>query len=194
MYNLRQLSGRANDCGTLFPIWWYTLCMSTTKKRKETRTYADRKEYMKKAVIKRRKKLRQMALEYGGGKCIVCKYDKCKRALGFHHLDPKKKEFGISSKGITRSWEKTRKEIDKCVLLCANCHMEVHEGITQLPTEMQVEERGELSGNPNEKVEGNQQPSFQSNLIEGSETIPQGSSPQSVVEAPRTQTLTYQNG
>jgi 5-methylcytosine-specific restriction endonuclease McrA len=110
--------------------------MSTTKKRKETRTYADRKEYMKKAVIKRRKKLRQMALEYGGGKCIVCKYDKCKRALGFHHLDPKKKEFGISSKGITRSWEKTRKEIDKCVLLCANCHMEVHEGITQLPTEM----------------------------------------------------------
>ncbi len=47
--------------------------MSTTKpKRKEKRTYADRREYLKKAVTKRRKKLRVMALEYGGGKCNAC--------------------------------------------------------------------------------------------------------------------------
>lgn len=102
--------------------------------RKETRTYADRAEYLKKAVAKRRAKLRQMARDYKGGKCVVCGYDRCQRALSFHHIDPQMKEFGLSVKGLTRSWEKIRKEIDKCVLLCANCHMEVHDGITQLPT------------------------------------------------------------
>ncbi len=107
--------------------------MSTTtqKKRKEKRTYADRKEYLKKAVAKRRRKLRAMALEYGGGKCSICGYKKCVRALTFHHLDPKKKDFGLSANGITRSWKKTKKELDKCVLLCMNCHMEIHDGIIQ---------------------------------------------------------------
>ena len=99
----------------------------------DTRTYADRAEYLKQAVSKRRKKLRDMALEYAGGKCAVCGYNKCNRALSFHHLDPTKKDFGLSVKGITRSWEKTQKELDKCILLCANCHMEVHDNITQLP-------------------------------------------------------------
>lgn len=99
----------------------------------DVRTYADRAEYMKKAVAKRRKKLREMSLQYHGGKCIVCGYSKCSRALVFHHLDPKKKDFGLSMKGLTRSWEKTQKELDKCVLLCSNCHMEIHDGVTQLP-------------------------------------------------------------
>lgn len=76
-----------------------------------------------------------MAREYAGGKCILCGYKKCSRALSFHHRDPKKKDFGLADGGITRSWEKTRKGIDKCVLLCANCHMEVHDGISQLPSE-----------------------------------------------------------
>jgi hypothetical protein len=49
--------------------------------RKETRTYADRAEYMKLAVIKRRKKVRDMALEYKGGACQICSYNKSKRAL-----------------------------------------------------------------------------------------------------------------
>ncbi len=104
--------------------------------RKETRTYADRAVYMREAVKKRRKKLREMARDYKGGKCQICGYKKCARALSFHHLDPKKKDFTISARGLTRSWAKLQEEIDKCVLLCANCHMEVHEGITQLPREI----------------------------------------------------------
>lgn len=98
--------------------------------------YADRAEYLRKAVAERRKKLRQMAREYKGGKCAICGYKKSQRALSFHHKDPSKKSFGLSSKGLTRSWEKTKEELDKCILLCANCHMEVHDGLTQLPTEM----------------------------------------------------------
>jgi len=94
---------------------------------------------MREAVKRRRKKLRVMAREYKGNKCAICGYDKCPRALSFHHLDPKKKSFGISEKGLTRSWDKIKEELDKCILICSNCHMEVHEGITQLPAVMQVE-------------------------------------------------------
>jgi len=99
----------------------------------EKRTYADRAAYMVQAVRKRRIKLRALAREHMGNRCEICGYNTCSRALSFHHLDPKKKEFGISDKGLTRSWEKVKNEIEKCILLCANCHMEVHDGITQLP-------------------------------------------------------------
>lgn len=85
------------------------------------------------AVSRRRKKLREMARDYKGGQCATCGYNKCQRALSFHHLNPKEKDFDLSSRGLTRSWERIKKEIDKCILLCANCHMEVHDGITQLP-------------------------------------------------------------
>lgn len=103
---------------------------------KEKRTYADRAEYMRKAVSERRKKLREMAREYKGGKCVICGYKKYSGALDFHHLNPTKKDFGLSTRGLTRSWEKIKKEIDKCVLVCANCHRELHAGIAQLPKEI----------------------------------------------------------
>lgn len=96
------------------------------------RTYADRREYMILAVAKRRKKIKAMAVEYKGGKCVFCNYNKCKDALHFHHLDPKKKEFHLGLSGLTRSWERVRKEADKCILVCANCHSELHAGVTQL--------------------------------------------------------------
>ena len=76
-----------------------------------------------------------MARESKGNKCAICGYNKCQRALSFHHRDPNKKIFGISAKGLTRSWVKIQEEIDKCILLCANCHMELHDGLTQLPKE-----------------------------------------------------------
>jgi predicted HNH restriction endonuclease len=101
----------------------------------EKRTYRDRAEYLKNAVAKRRKKMKAMAIEYKGGKCCVCGYDKCNSALDFHHLDEESKKFGLSVRGLTRSWEKTRTEIEKCILVCANCHREIHEGITQPPVE-----------------------------------------------------------
>jgi formate-dependent nitrite reductase cytochrome c552 subunit len=46
--------------------------------------------------------------------------------LEFHHLEPSEKDFGIGSKGHTRSFEKIKLELDKCNLLCANCHREEH--------------------------------------------------------------------
>ncbi|MFH1631426.1 MAG: hypothetical protein ABIA47_00155 [bacterium] len=101
----------------------------------EKRTYADRAEYLKKAVAKRRKKIREMSIKHLGGKCQICGYSKCSNALDFHHRNPDKKEFGVSQKGLTRSWKRVEKELGKCVLICANCHREIHAGITQLPVE-----------------------------------------------------------
>ena len=82
-------------------------------------------------VQRRREKVAAMALEYKGGKCYVCQYDRCSQALEFHHTDSSTKDFTISS-GHTRSWERMKKEIDKCILLCANCHREVHAGILNI--------------------------------------------------------------
>lgn len=73
----------------------------------------------------RRHTIKKRAIEYKGGKCQLCGYDKCDRALGFHHRDRKEKSFNISG-GFSRSWDNIRKELDKCDLLCANCHCEVH--------------------------------------------------------------------
>ena len=75
---------------------------------------------------KRRKNIKKMSLEYKGGVCENCGYNKCETALVFHHRESDGKDFGVASKGYTRSWDKVRKELDKCVLLCSNCHAEVH--------------------------------------------------------------------
>ncbi len=70
------------------------------------------------------------AIKYGGGECQKCGYDKCWRALHFHHIDPSQKEFGIfeSRPGFkkVREWDKLKAEINKCILLCSNCHAELH--------------------------------------------------------------------
>lgn len=93
---------------------------------KEKRAYIDRREYLIKAVYARRKKVRAMAVAHKGGKCERCGYDRCIDALEFHHHDPAQKDFSISAKGYTRSWRKVLEELDKCVMLCANCHRELH--------------------------------------------------------------------
>lgn len=75
-------------------------------------------------VEKTRENKRQ-AVEYLGGCCERCGYSKCIRALEFHHKDPTQKEFLIS-KYTGAGIEKIKPELDKCMLLCANCHREVH--------------------------------------------------------------------
>lgn len=62
-----------------------------------------------------------------GGKCEECGYDKNLSALEFHHLNPEEKEFQIDERHFAnRSLEVLQKELDKCILLCSNCHRELH--------------------------------------------------------------------
>lgn len=83
------------------------------------------------AVKRRRKEIKRLSVEYKGGKCEKCGYDKCIGALEFHHIDPTKKDFGIAEKGRTMSWERTKLELDKCIMVCANCHREIHEELNK---------------------------------------------------------------
>lgn len=75
-------------------------------------------------AILKKQRYKLKAVEYKGGKCEVCGYDKNLSALEFHYLDPSEKDFGIST--THRSWDLVKKELDKCILVCANCHREIH--------------------------------------------------------------------
>src|SRR5437764_6667606 len=122
----------------------------------EKRTYKEGRKYLIEAVKRRRERVRLTAIQYKGGCCQICGYGRCMEALEFHHLDPTQKDFGISKKGYTRSWEKTKGEIEKCILLCANCHREVHAGKLQLPQVTVVEKPGEFrEAFANENQHGN---------------------------------------
>ena len=76
-------------------------------------------------VAERRRKVKQILVAEAGGRCQLCGYERCSRALGFHHVDPASKSFTVGFGGLTRSIARARAEAGKCVLLCANCHMEV---------------------------------------------------------------------
>ena len=73
-----------------------------------------------------------MAVAYKGGKCLRCGYHRCIDALEFHHVNPAQKDFSISEKGYTRSWKKVQTELDKCMIVCANCHREIHAKLAAL--------------------------------------------------------------
>lgn len=108
---------------------------------KEKRRYLDRRQYLIAAVRKRRKKIREMALNYKGGRCQRCGYNRCLEALEFHHLSSSGKDFSVSSKGYTRSWKRVQEELDKCILLCANCHREIHAQVSSACGKPQDEKR-----------------------------------------------------
>lgn len=74
-------------------------------------------------MVNRRKK-KEILIEYKGGKCQKCGYDKCPDALQFHHIDANTKVIEIG--GFRYSLERLMKEVDKCKLLCSNCHIEQH--------------------------------------------------------------------
>ncbi|WP_063695123.1 HNH endonuclease signature motif containing protein [Bradyrhizobium embrapense] len=76
-----------------------------------------------------------------GGKCQTCGYDRCQEALEIHHLDPSKKEFSFSQfRAAPRSLQVLVAELKKCILLCANCHREVHAGLRDCPSQSSFDE------------------------------------------------------
>ena len=78
--------------------------------------------------VGRRKRNRKAAIIFSGGKCTMCGYNKCEAALEFHHKnDGTDKNFTVSS-GYSKSWEELKKELAKCILVCSNCHKELHNG------------------------------------------------------------------
>lgn len=73
----------------------------------------------------RRFRAKAAAIKYLGGKCVKCGWSGNQAALQFHHKDPSKKDFIIGNVA-NKSWDSIKKEMQKCILLCANCHMIEH--------------------------------------------------------------------
>lgn len=77
-----------------------------------------------------RKRTKAKIVEEMGGKCCICGYKRCQSALALHHLDPTTKEFGFGAlRASPKSWSKIQEEMKKCILVCNNCHAEIHEGV-----------------------------------------------------------------
>jgi len=73
-------------------------------------------------------KKKEKAVQYKGGKCIHCGYDKYYGALEFHHRNPSEKDVNFK-KLRKRKWDEYKKELDKCDMVCSNCHSEIHHKI-----------------------------------------------------------------
>lgn len=83
-----------------------------------------------------RQRTKSKMIESMGGKCQCCGYDKCSSALAFHHIDPNGKDLGFGgARANPIAWDKIVSELRKCVLVCHNCHSEIHAGIRELPPE-----------------------------------------------------------
>ncbi len=85
--------------------------------------------YNKKYVATGRDKIKAIAISvFGAYECSSCGYSKCDSAIHFHHLSPSQKLFQVSNMH-SYSDADIEKEIRKCILLCANCHAELHESL-----------------------------------------------------------------
>lgn len=85
-------------------------------------------------VHQKQRELKIRAVEYLGGKCYKCNCSGISAIFDFHHRDPETKEFSWGNKR-TSNWDNLKIELDKCDLLCSNCHRVVHdkEWFDQLP-------------------------------------------------------------
>lgn len=99
-----------------------TRVLQTLCRNWKTNHYSTIRSY--EAVKFRRKKIKILSVLYKGGKCCECGFDGIE-SLCFHHLDPSKKDFTISMKTCW-SWKRIKTELDKCQLLCMNCHQKKH--------------------------------------------------------------------
>ena len=81
-----------------------------------------------KDIINYRRRRKSNLIQVCGGKCCICGYDKTNSALEFHHINPDEKKYGIAQ-GNCHDLEKDLEEVRKCILVCANCHREIHDGL-----------------------------------------------------------------
>ena len=111
---------KCKECGETNPSLFYKYNKNLCKKCKDSYNGARRME--------NRKKLNAWK-EQG---CVLCGYNKCTEALEFHHIDSESKDKRISKSLVALLWSQVEEELRKCVVLCSNCHREVHASITPL--------------------------------------------------------------
>ena len=130
LYPKRKPTKNCKNCGKLInnTSWYCTKCKKNKLKKnplKYTQFNAKTKNKRIKSASTARKRQKVLFVEYKGGKCEICGYNKCISALEFHHIDPATKKFQVGQ--TYRRFELMKPELDKCMLLCANCHRELHD-------------------------------------------------------------------
>lgn len=75
-----------------------------------------------------RRLVKNKAVQIKGGKCAICGQQYPNSVYDFHHLNPEEKDFNLGNKTSTIKWEIVKTEIEKCILVCANCHRMIHSG------------------------------------------------------------------
>lgn len=97
----------------------------SSRSNESKEAHARRLRYQSWKISNYRRENKLHAIKYKGGKCEICGYNKSAKAMHFHHPDPTLKDFNISHGSY--SWAKIKAEVEKCQLLCMNCHAEIHE-------------------------------------------------------------------
>lgn len=83
-------------------------------------------------TVERQQTFKKKCVEYKGGFCSVCGYKKYFGALELHHTNPNEKEFTFSRSKLLAFDKTITDELDKCILLCSNCHREIHAKLKRL--------------------------------------------------------------
>ncbi len=100
-------------------------CKDCGKDFEYSRIKGSRKEICNSCITQRSQRKRKLkAIEFFGGKCTRCGYDRCPHALEFHHVEEKTQRPNYAI--MSWSWERAKAELEKCILVCANCHRELH--------------------------------------------------------------------
>lgn len=115
---------------------YHCIKCNTTKNKEEFylddegyRTYHYCRSCQKSYIMNRQQSFKEQCVEYKGGKCEKCGYNRCLAALEFHHKDPTQKDFAITKSNTIIMTPTVKEEIDKCLLLCSNCHREEHNNL-----------------------------------------------------------------
>lgn len=94
--------------------------------KNRNKTHGCCKSCWKRKIANKRIQFKLDMIAYRGGSCQKCGYNRFYGALDFHHLDPSKKDFSLSEFRFRGMNDIIKKELDKCILLCSNCHRELH--------------------------------------------------------------------
>lgn len=116
------------------PDWGYQKIASFMGCSKNNVKYhlspSQRDYYKSKRRENKRKRMTELKLKHGG-KCKICEYNKCFDALQFHHTNPSNKIGEVSKLYFSKSKKAAFEEADKCILICANCHAEIHSKLVE---------------------------------------------------------------
>lgn len=125
----KKVNGTCNICGKKINLnkKYCDECIISNNRKK-----LKENNYNYKYVLNWRNNNKRLAVEFLGGKCVICGYNKCLRNLDFHHINPSEKEITISHKINKIKFEKLKTELEKCILVCSNCHGEIHDGLIDL--------------------------------------------------------------